>query len=218
MSTANLNGMPPLRVTCFKDLERFFGPPPILNGEDVEAYLAIGQAIWDARPPEDFIQATRVNDIAYLLWEGNRLRRLKLKLIEASKIEGAKTLIRRLTGKFHDDAFWSGWVQGKQSNVDYVNTLLRSAGLDQDAIIAQTHGTIVDTLEALERQSAQFEARRLVTTRDYDQYSDNAERRRELSEDRSKRLTDQRPRKSRIKQVKDTQPTPQLPLDLKAAE
>jgi hypothetical protein len=166
MSKNTVNKPVALQFNCFRDLEKIFGPPPILEGEDSEAYFAIGQAIWDARPPEDFIQATRINDIVYLLWEGGRIRRLKIKLIEASKIEGAKKLIRRISGKYHDDTFWSEWALGEQETVEYVDQYLAAAGLHRDAILAQTIETIVDTLETLERQSAQFEARRLVTIRD----------------------------------------------------
>ncbi len=211
-------GVPALRFTCFKDLEQVFGPPPLLSGEDPVAYQAIGQAIWDARPPEDFIQATRINDIAYLLWEGNRLRRLKVKLIEASKVEGARKLIQRLSGEYTNAAFWANWAQGDEPTLNYVNALLTAANLDQEAIVAQTVDVIVDTLEAIERQSAQFEARRLVTTRDYDQYSDNAAQRQELAEERTKRIAGPRTQKPRVKQAKDGQPSPQLPLDLEAAE
>jgi hypothetical protein len=91
MYIKNPNKLAGLQFTCFKDLEAVFGSWPILPGENPEAYVAIGQAIWDARPPQDFIQATRISDLAYLLWEGNRLRRMKVKLIDASKVEGAKS-------------------------------------------------------------------------------------------------------------------------------
>lgn len=218
MTKDNSRGLPSLRFSSFKDLEQLFGPPPIISGEDAEAYRAIGQAIWDARPPEDFIQATRINDIAYLLWEGNRLRRLKVKLIEASRIEGARKLIKRLSGEYSDAVFWGNWAQGEESTTNYVNDLLASCNLDHDTIVAQTIDVIVDTLEAIERQSAQFEARRLVTTRDYDQYSDNAARRKESTEERTKRIGGQRSRKPRVNQEKNEQPSPQLPLDLEAAE
>lgn len=99
-----------------------------------------------------------------------------------------------------------------------MNAVLNAADLDQDAIVAQTIDVIVDTLEAIERQSAQFEARRLVTTRDYDQYTDNAARRQELTQERAKQITGARPQKPVAKQINDGQPSPQLPLDLEAAE
>jgi hypothetical protein len=207
-----------IQFKCFRDLENIFGAPPVLVGEDPEAYFAIGQAIWDARPPEDFIQATRINDIVYLLWESSRIRRLKIKLIEASKIEGAKKLIRRISGKYHDESFWSEWALGDQETVEYVDQYLAAAGMNRDAILAQTIETIVDTLETLERQSAQFEARRLVTIREFDQYSDSAERRRELADERRKIIADQRPQKSKSKKRKKGEESPLLPLDLEAAE
>jgi hypothetical protein len=218
MSKTNNNAMPAFRFTCFKDLEKLFGPPPILQGEDPEAYLAIGQALWDARQPADFIEASWVNDIAYHLWEGSRLRRLKVKLIDASKVEGATKLIRRLSGEFLNAAFWSGWALGEQENVDYVNSLLTSAGLDQDAILAQTVETIVDKLDAIERQSAQLEARRLVTIRDFDQYRDNALQRSALLKEPRKELSSGPYKKGNLKEDQDAVSAKKLSLDLEAAE
>jgi hypothetical protein len=200
-----------LGFECFKDLEQLFGLPPIIHGEDAEAYRSIGQSIWDARPPEDIIQATRINDITYLLWEGGRLRRLKVKLIEASRVEGAKKLIKRIEGQYRDESFWASWALGGKDTVEYVNALLSTAGLDEDSIISQTVEAIVETLESIERQSAQFEARRLVAIRELEQCSESVQA-------RKKQISAPKPKKS--KQTKDLNEgsAPMLPLDLKAAE
>jgi hypothetical protein len=218
MSANNPNKLARPQFTCFRDLEAVFGAWPILPGENPDTYVAIGQGIWDARPPEDFIQATRISDLAYLLWEGSRLRRMKVKLIDASKVEGAKKLIRRLDGQYRDEKFWSDWALGGANTVEYVNSVLTRAGYDNDAIIAQTFETLVETLEAIERQSSQFEARRLVTIRDFDQYSDNATRRRDLAEERRKLVDGCGSRKTKSKQGQAPQPAPQLLLELEAAE
>lgn len=218
MSKKIINKLVPLQFKCFRDLKAAFGEWPILSTENPEAYEAIGQAIWDARPPEDFLQATRLIDLAYLLWEGNRLRRMKVKVIDASTVEGAKKLIRRLDGKYREENFWSAWALGDKETVEYVNSILTTAGLDHTAIVAQTYETIIDVLEAIERQSSQFEARRLVTIRDYDQYSDNAARRRDLAEERRAITSDRRGTKRKSPQGQAPQATPQLPLELEAAE
>jgi hypothetical protein len=218
MPRKKVKAVPGFQCSGFRELETFFGPPPVLEGEDVEDYRAIGQAIWDARPPEDFIQATRINDIAYLLWEGARLRRLKVRLIEASKIEGARSLIKRLDPTYRNDAFWSDWALGEEETVKYVDTLLTAAGLTREAIVAQTMETIVGTLETIERQSSQFEARRIVTMKEYDLYSDNAQRRREVAEERARQIIDVRPARAKAKKEQDCRLSRQLPLDLDAAE
>jgi hypothetical protein len=218
MPRKNVKAASGFQFSGFRELETFFGPPPVLEGEDVEAYRSIGQAIWDARPPEDFIQATRINDLAYLLWEGARLRRLKVRLIEASKIEGARSLIKRLDPTYRNDGFWSDWALGEEETVKYVDELLTGAGLTRDAIIAQTVETIVGTLEAIERQSSQFEARRIVTIKEYDLYSDNVQRRREVAEERARQIIDARPGKVKAKKERDRRLSRQLPLDLEAAE
>ncbi len=95
---------------------------------------------------------------------------------------------------------------------------MTTAGYDHEAVVAQTFETLVETLEAIERQSSQFEARRLVTIRDFDQYSDNAARRRDLEEERRKLVDDGGSKKTKSKQGQAPQPAPQLPLELEAAE
>ena len=176
----------PVKITCFKDLELLFGPPPILEGDDPAAYRMIGQSIWDAWQPRDFIEMMWVNDVAYLLTEGIRLRRMKGKLIDGSRIEGVSKLIRRLTGKYFDEAYWSDWVLGEKENVEFVESIFSQAGYDREAVVAQTTAVIIDTIDKIERQSSQFEARRLVTIRDFSHYRELSDRRLErmLCDDR----------------------------------
>lgn len=172
----------PVKITCFKDLELLFGPPPILEGDDPAAYRMIGQSIWDAWQPRDFIEMMWVNDVAYLLTEGIRLRRMKGKLIDGSRIEGVSKLIRRLTGQYFDGSYWSDWALGNKENVEFVESIFCQAGFDDKAVVAQTIAVVIDTIDKIERQSSQFEARRLVTIRDFSHY-------RELSDQRLERMT-----------------------------
>ena len=196
------------KLGSFKDLQRLFGPLPILSGEDPQAYEEIGQCVWDALAPNDFIDIIWVNDVVYLLWEGLRQRRLKVKFIDASKAEGVKKLINRLTGEYRADKFWSDWALGEKEPVELVSSILAKAGLNNETIAAETTGIIIDTLEKIERQISQSEARRLITIRDYDQ-------RRELFNQRQERLR-QQPKKPAFGSNQNSKKTPQLDLNLKA--
>lgn len=152
---------------------------------------------------------TWVNDVTYLLWEGLRLRRHKAKLIDATKAEGVRKLYHRISGEYRGETFWSDWALGKKEAVDLVSSLLSKSGLNSEAIIAETTGIIADTLEKIERQISQSEARRLVTIRDFDQ-------RRELLDQRQER-SHQRPKKFASNTNQHTKDAPQLTLNLKKA-
>jgi hypothetical protein len=56
---------------------RLFGPPPILNGEDEEAYDELHVRLLEAIKPEDFIEEIWVRDLADVHWDLLRLRRIQ---------------------------------------------------------------------------------------------------------------------------------------------
>ena len=184
MTKINANISHPLAFSCFKEAQDFLGAPPILTGEDPEAYYALGQAIWEARSPQDFIEVMWVNDNTYHLWEALRLRRMKLHLISAGRFEAAQELIKQITGKTFPAEFWNDWVKDENESKKIVDVILNDNGLGDEAITAKAAEKIVDVLEKLERQSTQFEARRLATLREAEFYRENAELRRERSAQR----------------------------------
>jgi hypothetical protein len=54
---------------------RFFGPPPLITGEDQAQYEAMRDQISAAVGPLDFLEEIWVNDVVNLVWETLRLRR-----------------------------------------------------------------------------------------------------------------------------------------------
>jgi hypothetical protein len=60
---------------------RFFGPPPLVAGEDPAQYEAIRAQILAAVQPLDILEEISVNDIVNLVWETRRLRRLMVNLL-----------------------------------------------------------------------------------------------------------------------------------------
>ena len=54
-----------------------FGPPPILEGEDADAYNEILDRVFGAVAPTDFIEDIWVRDLVDVTWNMFRLRRLR---------------------------------------------------------------------------------------------------------------------------------------------
>ena len=168
-----------LKFSSFKEAQDFFGPPPILSTENPQDYLALGQAIWKARRPKDFIEVTWVNDITYQLWEVLRLRRVKPQLIDDGRFQALKKLIEERAGSPYGDSFWRKWQEGDEESNARVDHEFQRAGLNAGSITAKAHELLINILENLERQCSQLEARRLVTIRESVQYRANIEARRE---------------------------------------
>lgn len=169
----------PTKFTSFREAQAFFGPPPILTSENPQDYLALGQAIWKARRPKDFIEVTWVNDITYQLWEVLRLRRMKPQLLDAARFKALKALIKDVSSNHYSDSFWGKWQARDEESKSSIDKELKRAGLGDDAITAKAHELIINVLENLERLCSQLEARRLVTIRESAQYRANIEARRE---------------------------------------
>ncbi len=55
---------------------RFFGPPPLIAGEDRAQYEALRDRISAAVGPLDFLEEIWVNDLVNHVWEELRLRRI----------------------------------------------------------------------------------------------------------------------------------------------
>ena len=62
----------------------FFGPPPLLEGEDAALYDDLVGRMCAAVKPVDIIDELFVADVVALEWDIMRWRRLKLSLLQAS--------------------------------------------------------------------------------------------------------------------------------------
>jgi hypothetical protein len=69
---------------------RFFGPPPLIAGDDQAQYEAMRDQISAAVGPLDFLEEIWVNDVVSLVRETLRLRRLRPALLQAATPEGVE--------------------------------------------------------------------------------------------------------------------------------
>ena len=79
---------------------RFFGPPPLIAGEDQAQYEAMRDQISAAVGPLDFLEEIWVNDVVSLVWETQRLRRLRAALLQAAAPEGVHQILKWLLDPF----------------------------------------------------------------------------------------------------------------------
>lgn len=167
-----------------KGLASGFGSPPLLKGEDVAAYQELADKISEAINPVDAIEELWARDIVDLFWDSLRLRRLRVKLIEGTKSEGLKRLYYRLTDTRPSEKLLSGWLNGDKKAVHDVVTMLKRAGLDEEAITAQVIRDEIQAIEKIDRLILQRDACRNATLRELDRRRDaRARRLREIAYD-----------------------------------
>lgn len=159
------------------DLQSLLGPPPLIEGEDPVAYEALAARIRAAVEPRDVIEEIWVRDIADNLWETLRLRRLKAKLLHASAHNGLRVLLAPLINYRDLNDTVQQWAQGDGTTRKFVTATLKNAGLDEEAIYAQTFAAKLDTFEKIDRMIMQTEARRNMVLREVDRHRDVIARR-----------------------------------------
>jgi hypothetical protein len=154
------------------DLKSLLGPPPLLDGEDAGAYDALYGHIRTAVAPRDVLEEIWARDVVDNLWETLRLRRLKVMFMRASAHEGLGRLLSPLTNGILERGLVSRWAARERAAINKVDGLLKQAGLDQEAIAAQTLALKLDTIERIERMIMQTEGRRNMMLREIDRHRD----------------------------------------------
>ena len=154
------------------DIRGLLGPPPLLDGEDRAAFEALYRHVRTKVAPSDVLEEIWVRDVVDNLWETLRMRRLKVTLMRASAHEGLNKLLEPLVDSSVRDELVSGWAKRERESVREVDAALKQAGLNQDAITAQTLAVKLDTFERIEKLIMQAEMRRSVILREIDRHRD----------------------------------------------
>jgi hypothetical protein len=149
---------------------RFFGPPPLIAGEDLAQYEAMRDQISAAVGPLDFLEEIWVNDVVSLVWETRRLRRLGAALLPAAAPEGVHHILKWLLDPFTGQKVAIDWASRKPRAVATVDAALAAAGLTMDAVMAQTLALKIDEIDRIGRMIAGAEARRNIALREIDKH------------------------------------------------
>jgi len=123
-------------------------PPPLLDGEDRAAYDALLKKLADAVKPADVIEEILVRDIVDLVWEGLRLRRLKVALMNLRSQHPLGSTL---------------------ALYNYAERTEREC-LDGDELMAATLDENIDAIDRIERLTALAEGRRIVAFREIDRH------------------------------------------------
>jgi hypothetical protein len=152
----------PTRAPCLALL----GPPPLIDGEDATNYDAILERISADVAPADFLEEIWVRNVADLVWDSIRLRRLKSQLLQAAAHEGLKRLLASIIDWMRADVLARKWALGDEEAMGEVKRLLGRAGLTFDAVMAQTLAARVNEVERIDRMIIVAEARRDAVLRE----------------------------------------------------
>ena len=164
------------------DLQALFGPPALLEGEDLADYRRLEASVRAAVTPRDVLEEIWTRDFVDLFWETLRLRRLKAKLMRAAAHDGLRKVLQPLVSYLELLHLVEAWAQRDLEAVARVNALLAQAGLGPEAIAAQTLLAHLDAFERIDHMIMQTEARRNMVLREIDRHRDVLARRlREIS-------------------------------------
>jgi hypothetical protein len=151
------------------------GPRPLIEGEDGANYDVILGRISADVAPEDFVEEIWVRNVADLVWESLRLRRLKSQLLRAAAHEGLAHVLTplldwpstdELSRQLASCQLSRKWASGDEEAVGEVERLLDQADLTIDAVMAQTLAARIDDVERIDRMIIIAEARRDAVLRE----------------------------------------------------
>jgi len=151
-----------------KELGGLFAKRPLVLGEAAPDYDELLSRIMTAVKPTDTIETLWAKDVADLMWEAQRYRRIKAGLLmqagrqaltdhlaqvkDAGKIEGERQLtVSKLV---------AAYVEGNSTAVAEVSRILHSRGFDIDMLMAQALTQRLADVERVDRLIASADARR----------------------------------------------------------
>lgn len=135
----------------------FLFEPALLVGEERVDYDRIRNQILTFADLQDGIEVILLVQFVDNFWEGLRLKRLRVKFILSSEAQGVNQLLALYSTKNSQETAMK-WMRGEKSAIRYVNSVLKKAGLDREAITAQTAGLFIEKLAAFDRVIAHKES------------------------------------------------------------
>jgi hypothetical protein len=171
-----------------------FGPAPILDGEDSEAYNDLLARVSGDVNPTGMIEEIWVRDVVDLAWEIFRWRRLKAALfsqaVSYALLKRLAPLMRRKSAKNLETvtdisilapSFYrpipssthklaKKWANRDPAAVDRVNKLMASANITMDAVMADALIEKLGNIERIDHLIAIAEGRRNSILREVDRH------------------------------------------------
>ncbi|MFC4172936.1 hypothetical protein ACFOYU_12840 [Microvirga sp. GCM10011540] len=146
-----------------RDLGSFFAQRPLIQGERQEEYDALLAKVTAAVAPTDIVEAVWVKDVVDLIWEAQRLRRLRASLLMLARKEAVLWLLGPQHLRTRNEAHVSlveGWLAGDRAASQRLESLLAEHGLDLESIMAQALASRLRQVERIDQMIASADARR----------------------------------------------------------
>ena len=172
------------------EIEALFGPPPLIPGEDGEAYESLLLAVAQALKPKDTVEWLDVKDVADFTWEGQRLKRLQTQLLSKETRSCLRDHLQsafRATGKDAAEsqklaaAVAEAHLTNDQELIAASRKKLRDP-IDLDAIASKALVKILDVYGTLDRMFTTTTVRRQGAIRDIERHRGALARRRRLEQ------------------------------------
>lgn len=149
---------------------RFFGPPPLIAGEDQSQYEAMREQISAAVGPFDFLEEIWVNDVVNLVWETQRLRRLRAALLHAAVREDLYQILKPSPDQSFVRKLITNWASHGPDAVAKVDAALARVDMTMEEVTAEILARKLDEVERIDRMVAGAEARRNIALREIDRH------------------------------------------------
>jgi hypothetical protein len=159
----------PDEVVALQDQD-FFGPPPLIPGEDPRAYEALLMQITNAVRPKDVFEKIWVRDMVDLTWETRRLRQLKGGVFQTY---ARNRISEILENSGSDDELELRWARGEPKALEEVESRLGALGLTIDGLMAEALAANLAVLAPVDRMLAGVEARRNQVLRELERHGNS---------------------------------------------
>jgi hypothetical protein len=167
------------------EVQALFGPPPLILGEDAQAYETLLLAIAQAVEPKDVIEWFYVKDIADSTWAEQRLRRLQTRLLCKEIQSGLREHLQsafRAAGKTNAESeklaaeAATAFITNDQKKIAATNKALLEP-VDLVSVTAKALVKILDVYGTLDRMITTASVRRQAVSREIDRRREAAARR-----------------------------------------
>ena len=148
-----------------------FGAPPLIEGEDAGAYADLLARVGATVRPADILEEIWVRDVVDLVWEGLRLRRLKVHLVNSVLHRGVRQAVGPLIGWEEADALSARWqARDAARRRPGGERCSPTHGLSMDAVIAAALERQLEPVERIDRLITEAELRRNVALREVERH------------------------------------------------
>jgi hypothetical protein len=141
------------------------GPAPLLPHDAADNFATLLARLTAAVAPADVVEEGWVIDVADLLWEAARLRRLKAAVLTACAQQGMWQLLWSINVDRSLDVS-RRWAARDAEVVEKVEAVLAGAGLGTDHVMARTMVERIAEIERIDRMIAAQEMRRAAALRE----------------------------------------------------